>query len=492
MNDSFACFYDLSNSKELKNIWKDEQTIFIFDTNVLLSLYSFQPEGRKDFLRILTSLDNRIWIPFHVGLEFHKNRLNVIKNRRKSFRDLNTDIDNLVNCISFERESFTTLQKKFSLEKKYPNVFLKLEESLDKIVKSFNSLEEDLGVYLKEIKDEVTILDKDKIYVNSDDYIRAEIDELFTGSRIGSNTFDTKEKLDALYQEGSHRYKNKIPPGYEDESKGEEEFYYDGLGYKRKFGDLIIFKQIIDFSREKSIKNVIFISEDIKKDWRLVQDQEGSKILGARPELKRELYKEAGVENFFIYQIEEFMQKTNDYLDIRIEKDTLKSIKISLEEDKYQRILEEKIKELTERQVLFDVYKHKKETEEAQDLYQKYVDKIEAIEEAQNPYQLYLDKMIDIDGNEDSYQTYINKKKMDEQVKKFMSSYDKEQKIVEITKNPYETYFNNMNMKDEVKKALGIYEKDKNNYRVYIKNKNGTKKWIDLMEDQDNKDSSDD
>src|SRR5690606_6373247 len=186
--------------------------------------------------------------------------------------------------------------------------------------------------------------------------------------------------------------------------KGEEEFYYDGLGYKRKFGDLIIFKQIIDFSREKSIKNVIFISEDIKKDWRLVQDQEGSKILGARPELKRELYKEAGVENFFIYQIEEFMQKTNDYLDIRIEKDTLKSIKISLEEDKYQRILEEKIKELTERQVLFDVYKHKKETEEAQDLYQKYVDKIEAIEEAQNPYQLYLDKMIDIDGNEDSYQ----------------------------------------------------------------------------------------
>src|SRR5690606_16498674 len=174
-------------------------------------------------------------------------------------------------------------------------------------------------------------------------------------------------------------------------------------------------------------------------------------------------------ENFFIYQIEEFMQKTNDYLDIRIEKDTLKSIKISLEEDKYQRILEEKIKELTERQVLFDVYKHKKETEEAQDLYQKYVDKIEAIEEAQNPYQLYLDKMIDIDGNEDSYQTYINKKKMDEQVKKFMSSYDKEQKIVEITKNPYETYFNNMNMKDEVKKALGIYEKDKNNYRVYIK-----------------------
>jgi len=74
MKHSFNCFYDLTETTELNRIWKDSDTIFIFDTNVLLSLYSFQPESRKDFLKVLSSIQDRIWIPFHVGLEFKKNR----------------------------------------------------------------------------------------------------------------------------------------------------------------------------------------------------------------------------------------------------------------------------------------------------------------------------------------------------------------------------------------------------------------------------------
>jgi len=117
---------------------------------------------------------------------------------------------------------------------------------------------------------------------------------------------------------------------------------------------LIIFKQIIDFCKERSIKNVIFISEDIKKDWRHIEDQEGDKILGARPELKRELNREAGVENFLIYQIEDFVKKTNEYLDIKIEPKTLKSIKLSLEEDKHQKSFENKVLEAQKMQELYE------------------------------------------------------------------------------------------------------------------------------------------
>ena len=47
------------------------------DTNVLLSLYRFQSNARDDLFRALESLENRLWIPYQVALEFHRNRLGV-------------------------------------------------------------------------------------------------------------------------------------------------------------------------------------------------------------------------------------------------------------------------------------------------------------------------------------------------------------------------------------------------------------------------------
>lgn len=117
MKQIFNCFYDVTDTSELEKVWKANDTLFIFDTNVLLSLYSFQPESRKDFFKVLSSIEDRIWIPFHVGLEFQKNRLNIIKNRRSTFNELNRDIDKLSESLTFDKKPFTTLQNKFSLKK---------------------------------------------------------------------------------------------------------------------------------------------------------------------------------------------------------------------------------------------------------------------------------------------------------------------------------------------------------------------------------------
>jgi len=178
MNDSFSCFYDLTENTELERIWKDKQTVFVFDTNVLLSLYSFQSDSRRDFFKVLNSVNERIWIPFHVGLEFQKNRLNVIKSRRNTFRDLNNDIDKLKETIRFDKKPFTTLQNTFSLKKNYPNVHDKLFSTFDKINENYNKLEKELVDSLKEIIKEVSNYDTDKIYVNSHDSIREELGKL--------------------------------------------------------------------------------------------------------------------------------------------------------------------------------------------------------------------------------------------------------------------------------------------------------------------------
>ena len=186
-NDSFSCFYHLVDSQELDQIWKDEKTLFIFDTNVLLSLYSFQSESRRDFFKVLDSIKDRIWIPFHVALEFQKNRLSIIKNRRKTFSDLNSEINKLRDTIKFEKKPFTTIQTDFSLKKNYPDVFSKLTENFEKINEKYTELEKDFSNLLKEVLTEVSNYDTDKIYVNSPDFIREELSKLFNDERVGLN-----------------------------------------------------------------------------------------------------------------------------------------------------------------------------------------------------------------------------------------------------------------------------------------------------------------
>ncbi len=61
-----------------------EKCLFVFDTNVLLHLYALSAASRDEFLGVLEQVQQRIWIPHQVGLEFHKNRLKAIDDARKA------------------------------------------------------------------------------------------------------------------------------------------------------------------------------------------------------------------------------------------------------------------------------------------------------------------------------------------------------------------------------------------------------------------------
>lgn len=331
MKNKFACFYDVKNDDDMKKIWKDESTLFIFDTNVLLSLYAFKADSRKDFFKVLSKIEKRIWIPFHVCLEFQLNRITVIKNRRNSFGKLKKEITGLKEIISLDEKYFSTLQSEFSLKKKHPDVFQKLKKVQSELVIKFKEIESYLKSSISELQIEVEKIDNEKLFINSDDFIRKDIDSYFNDERIGDNLFTDQESIDTFNKIGEERYRNLVPPGYEDaKDKGDDDFLFDKLRYKRKFGDLIIFKQMIEHAKKHTLKNIVFISEDVKEDWRQIEDFDGKKILGARHELKREMYNDANVSNFLIFNIEEFMSNTNKYLEIEIQKDTINNIKESL------------------------------------------------------------------------------------------------------------------------------------------------------------------
>jgi len=79
MKDMFKQYDYNFTEQEYRHIW--ENALFIFDTNILLNLYRYQNSSRDEFIKILESLDDRIWIPHHVALEFKRNRLTTIRSR---------------------------------------------------------------------------------------------------------------------------------------------------------------------------------------------------------------------------------------------------------------------------------------------------------------------------------------------------------------------------------------------------------------------------
>jgi predicted nucleic acid-binding protein len=125
MREQFSCFYNDESDSYLKPIWEDEKTLFVFDTNVLIDLYSFQPESREDFFKVLDKLKDRIWIPYHVGLEFQRRRLDIIKQRREHFAKIYKDVDDLNNTLSFDQKKFTTLTTQLITKKIIQNYLKK-------------------------------------------------------------------------------------------------------------------------------------------------------------------------------------------------------------------------------------------------------------------------------------------------------------------------------------------------------------------------------
>ena len=95
----------------------------------------------------------------------------------------------------------------------------------------------------------------------------------------------SKEQIDQIKEESRHRFKRRIPPGYEDADKAPDE----------ALGDLIIWKQILAEQSERKAP-AVFVTDDRKEDWWLIAQ---GKLLGPRPELRKEYNETTGKNLMF-------------------------------------------------------------------------------------------------------------------------------------------------------------------------------------------------
>lgn len=278
MKDIFKEYNPLSK-EEIKELWN--KAIFVFDTNVLLNLYRYSEDTTSKFIERIEELKERVWLPYQVGFEFNKNRLTVISDQKKSYKEFETKINQIIDEV----------------ENKNRNPFLS-ENVLSKLI-----------AIKEEIKKEIDI--KTSHYENSiwNDYLLHKINDIFYGKVEQS---PNHEELKKIFNEGEKRYKDKIPPGYKDSNKSENE----------KYGDLVIWKQIINKSKNEKI-DIIFILDDRKEDWWL---EHQGKIISPRPELLKEFRSETSKSCHF-YEPFRFLEYSNEYFNSNISNKVIEEVK---------------------------------------------------------------------------------------------------------------------------------------------------------------------
>ncbi|MFI8715261.1 PIN-like domain-containing protein [Brevibacillus brevis] len=279
MRSQFSYFFR-QNPDNVKKMW--EECIFVFDTNVLLDLYRYTHDTRETLLSMFKYFADRIWIPHQVGLEFFKNRPSVIIEQKEAYKSIATIIDD------FGNRSVEDLEGKLKKYKRHPTI--EINKKLQKIKQEFESI-------VAEIREQ----EEKHPDLQENDFIYAKLERLFE-KKVGEPF--TQEELNKIYKEGEIRYNNNYPPGYEDSKEKKSVITnFENLSINDKFGDLIIWKQIIQMAIVQK-RPVVFVTGDAKEDW---FEKIRGKTQGPRLELLYEFKKETDCD-FFMYHTDRFMK----------------------------------------------------------------------------------------------------------------------------------------------------------------------------------------
>jgi prefoldin subunit 5 len=293
MKDLFPGHFKESE-ENLRKVW--DSCIFVFDANILLNLYRYSDATRNEFLRLLEKIKDRVWLPHRAAEEYLSNRLSVIDQQEQSYDSTIKSINNLKSDLDNARQ--------------HPFVSKQTMGDVDSV---FNALCEEL-------------LKNKKVHTQriSNDEIKNSISQIFE-NRVGL-PFD-KEKLEQLIVDGEERYKQKIPPGFKDASKSSEsEVFTDKC---RKYGDLIVWKQVLEHSSEVK-KGVVLVTDDKKEDW---WERFKGKTVGPRPELVKE-FKDSTSNTFHMYQADRFLELARKNLGEQVSPEIVEEIREVRRRDK--------------------------------------------------------------------------------------------------------------------------------------------------------------
>lgn len=106
-------------TEEKKELWGN--ALFVFDSNVLLSLYKRSDKYNSELFKVLSKNSERIWIPYQVAFELSSNRHQLIyqyNHRGDKVRDITQKfISEMLSATSLEEDDSEIVLVKKELSK---------------------------------------------------------------------------------------------------------------------------------------------------------------------------------------------------------------------------------------------------------------------------------------------------------------------------------------------------------------------------------------
>ena len=259
--------------------------MFAVDTNVLLNLYRYSRSTRDELLRVLSALEEKLFLPHQVGQEFLERRLGTIRKQREGFASLRERVTGVREEIEAELRSVLRLRPGEDLPRG-------LMDALEEVPSGgYTGLSE----RLKELEEGLPRASN----AAEDDEAWAAVERLFDG-KVGPSFGD--EQLSEAKEEAERRAEAKVPPGFKD----------------RRHGDYVLWRQTIDEAK-RSRRPVVLVTDDRKEDWWWI---EHGGTLGPRRELVAEMRKEAGVL-LHMYTPDRLMKEARERLGVDVSDESI-------------------------------------------------------------------------------------------------------------------------------------------------------------------------
>lgn len=305
MRDTFPGWYQ-PDEREVEATWKSG--LIVFDASAILNLYQYANDPRQEFFDVLESVRERLWLPHQAAMEFQRNRVKTIVNQVKMIGPLKTKISNAGSALLGSLEDQKLLNRMPIVDTR--DVRSEISQSVSKILDSLNQCEEQT----------IKLLDEDTI--------RARIDGIFL-ERVGAQPQD-QARLNTLHDDGKKRLGQRMPPGFSDEKKGDASYTCNGLHFYNKYGDYILWTQILEYVSSESIPSLIFVTDDEKEDWWQVADLPGRRAFAPHPELVREFRELSNGGTLLFLTSDSFLREARNRLALNISEATIGNVKENL------------------------------------------------------------------------------------------------------------------------------------------------------------------
>ena len=218
----------------IANMLVDRDCHLFIDTNIISQLYKLNDEARTDFFNWISTVSNRFHVPNWTVHEYQKR---YVSQKTKDYlseldnKELVKKLKNLSNFVrGYVSDSLLVGNTEYGGRKE------QLFDDLDGIVVKFekinNAIKKDLH--------------------NHQLNVHLEILQHLQQYTMNSNIYSI---IDNIGCNGEIRYTHMIPPGFQDSNKDEN-----------KFGDLVIWNEILNFCNQQYIKKAIWITRDSKSD----------------------------------------------------------------------------------------------------------------------------------------------------------------------------------------------------------------------------------